>query len=494
MNQLELLVKILILLISQYTKNKEILSIGLSKELLDITKPDGPVKTYTDTLLIINKLRAMITGIIDGSIKPDESILVNIEIILVTQPSISRIIHKYSLKESMTVITLLITELGNELIRLKLLKVLQRYLGLTVGASTNITTLLTKINDEIKVIGENSLKPVDSASSPASLGTIDFKNKDSVLQAAKAAVSLISGSTILATGWKAFNDAFQGGIRRGELFAVDALSHNYKSSFTKSLFLQTALFNTPEESVKLPALLLLSLEEELDNIMFFFYMYLKISLDNIVITKKELKELDPDHIAEYVYEHIEKTGFHLIIERIRPDKFGIDEFEATINHYEEKGYEIYGTLLDYPKKMDRKGLNRGGATGTDLLELFAKLRAICSAKNFFCLVPHQLSSKANELLENGLPESEFVKFVAGKNMTAESRQLIQELDADIILKIVDNKYLSVIRNKHRIPTNTPKELAYFELKFINDFSPIPHDNQWYNNSQDDRESDKGIMF
>lgn len=498
MNNMEITIKMLILLMCEYRIDKSDLSKKLIKDILDETVTNGRVKTYDDGSDTFNKLRNLLKGVINNETLADDSLLLSIELALANHVTLLKVIQKFSVKKDDNIKKLLRHEFKLVLTRLKTKKLLQYFLGKTIDDSIDVISLLSDITTKFKDLQIVKTK-TDGSKSIASIGSINFKDLESVHEAATKAVDLIIGGTVLKLGWENMNTMLQGGLRRGESVSLNALPYNYKSSLTKSLFLQIALFNKPVvEEGKKPLLLFITLEEEIDNIMFYFYMYLKISLEGITITEKDQKDIKPEEVATYVHKHIDATGFHIHVERMRPDLFSINEFENIINKYEEDGYEIVALANDYAKKMSKTGLNTSGASGTALLELFGRTRTITSAKNILYITPHQLSTGAATLLENGLPPSAFVQFVYNKGMTAESRQLNQELDIELFLMIVngpDGDYLSLRRGKHRIPTTVAEVHKYAELKFVNPHAPIPHTSERFDPCVDvaSKESE-GVAF
>ena len=479
MVKIELLLKAIILLINEYKLTGKNESIDLIKVLLaELEQDKNKAKVYNDDNDLINTLKDLLNDIIKNEIVPNEELLVNIEMILTKKPSLFKIVDKYSKKTSNLIITNLKNDINKSLTRIKVNKILKLNFNRSLNPLSDPNVIMA---DLLKFIEDNYNNNKTSGKSLAITDTINFKDKESVISAAKKAVELISGSTVLKTSWENLNRAIQGGFRRGQTVSIAALPHNYKSSLTKTIFLQIAMENTPVRVIDIknskPLLLFISLEEEVDNIMFFFYTYLKFSLDNVIIKKEDQKNLDPEEVSTYVYDVIEKTGFNIEVMRVRPDLFNITEFEKTINYYENNGFEIYGVFLDYAKKMSRKGLEVGGIAGANLLELFSLMRNITSSKNILFLTPHQLSTAAKQLLKNGLPDDEFVQYINGKGYYAESGALDTELDLELFIHLIKRRgkktRLSIQVGKNRIPTTIPEEDKYLELEFSNKLCPLP---------------------
>lgn len=477
MNTLETLLKAIILLISEYSIYKKIKSIGLVKELLEeINNNKVKAKTFNDDDLLIDKLKTLLNRMVLEEVTSDEDLLVTIEMLLSTKPNLYKILDKYTKRKSESVITNLKRDLNNTVSKIKVKKLLQVTLNRTMSNNSDLNIVLADLYVYLKKNKSNKTHIEDESV----VDKVDFSNKESVKKAAQKAADLIVGNTVFKTGWSALNTMCQGGFSRGENISIGALPHRYKSSFLKSTFLQIIRLNDPviKEGTK-PMMLFITLEEEINNIMLFFYVYLKLVLEGKQLSKKEQKNLDANDIGEYVQGVFDSCGFHIELVRVRPDKFNKDSFENMIERYKELGYEIQGIFLDYAKKMSRKGLERGGPSGTDLLELYSILRNITSSQDILFVNPMQLSTRAKSLLDNGLPDNEFTDYIADRAMYADSQQLAQELDLELFVHIYKrkgkNSVVTITRGKHRKFNTISEEDKHFEMEFINPFIPIPED-------------------
>jgi len=478
---IEILIKLLILLVSEYKVNGKIKSVALAEKILEETTVDKKAKIYNDDTELIVKLREMIKNIINDKIEPNEELLLSIELSLVEKPSLLEIVKKYvNSKHQKKLISNLLLELNSQVKKLSSRRLLQIALNKLAANNTDTDVVLESLIEKL-----NDVKTMRDIVNPAIVDKINFSDPESIRAAANRASQLVSEGVALKTGWKCINAMTQGGLRRGEFVTASALPHNYKSSFTKSLFIQIARLNQPvaDNPEKTPMLLFISLEEEIDNIMSFFYLYLKHTVDNKTFTKKEQKNLDKNDIREYIMQNLSKvSGYHIEVLRFRPELLTYSALFNIVNEYEKMGYELHGVFLDYVKKMNRAGCNNSGPMGTDLLDLFSRIRNEFSSKKILFFTPHQLSTNAKQLLRNGMPALEFVKFLPGKGYYADSSQLDQEIDLELFLhitKIGKKSYLAVARGKHRIPTIIPEEDKFTLLEFSDPISPLRGDSEDY---------------
>ena len=307
---------------------------------------------------------------------------------------------------------------------------------------------------------------------------VDFDDRGSVLKANNKAKDLLTGANRFVTGWECINNMTQGGIGRGEFVTVTALKHNYKSGFVKSLMLQIMRLNKAkaDNPDKKPLLVFITLEEEINNVMFFFYVYLKYTVDNIEIGDKERDLVTSEEMTDYVMKNTLINGFSLKVYRFVPEMFTYTKLFGLYEKLERRGFEIQGVVLDYAKKMNRDGCRKDGPMGTDILDLFSRLRNFFSSRDCFFITPHQLNAAANNLIRTGMPANEFVTHIADKAYFADSSQLGQEIDLELFLHKSVTKNgasLYVSRGKQRTARVTPQEYLTASLKFTSKVSPIP---------------------
>ena len=478
MNKMELYIKAIILLMAEYKTNDRLDSTELITYLLEVTDEPNRPKTFNDEENIISKLKALIKSIISGNTKPNEDIMVSLELILNERPAFLSIIDKYILKRKTdAIIDIMRAEINAAINKIKATKLLSYSIARIHNNNVNINDVLEHLIEEAVKIKELR----KSSGLDMVIDEINFDETSSVISAASKAHELVGGGSAYKLGWDCLNRMTQGGFRRGEFITITALKHNYKSGLLKSVFLQTLRLNKPEVNTpgKKPLLLFISVEEEVDNIMFFFYTYLKFTIDNVEIKESDIKKIDSSEIATYVMNNVKEMGFHLRVLRINPDQLDFTTLFGIIEKYEKDGFELIATYLDYVKKMNRNGCRSNGPQGTDLLDLFSKLRNYFSSKAITFVTPHQLNTAANNLIKTGMPGIEFVKHIADKSYYADSSQLGQEIDLELfmhIVKINKEPYLAISRGKHRIATVIPEEDKFALLKFVSKISPIPEDN------------------
>lgn len=328
--------------------------------------------------------------------------------------------------------------------------------GLSVGEFTE--QLVTNLESLT-----NSTKPKDSGIvDEIDIG--DDKDMDVVLARVK---DQSEDDGRIRTAWADLNKLLGGGFRRGELFLTSAMQHNYKSGLVQSLFMQFPMMNKPimDDPSKKPLSILFSFEDDAEIILNFMYRYLYNSEHGVA---PDIKAVTISEISKYVREKLSVNGYHVKILRINPSEWTYKHLFNKILSYEAQGFEIHHVLLDYLSKLPTTGCITSGPMGTDLRDLFNRVRNFMSSKRIFCITPHQMSVDANQLLRNGIAAQELPKEVANKNYYEGSRQLGQVVDGELhqqIAWIKKKPYLCINRGKRRFPEIIPEEDKYIRLPF-----------------------------
>jgi len=313
---------------------------------------------------------------------------------------------------------------------------------------------------------------VSSMKDPAVVNEVDFENPDSVTTVFEEVRNINNNSGVYKFGWQGANRMTQGGVRRGEAVGVEALQHKYKTGSTLSMFMQIALFNTPivtkaeAEANKKPLLLRISFEDSLTTNLQFMYQYLKES-EGIHVSKRDFEELPAAEMKDYVIRRLTATGFHIKMRRVDPSQWTYSSLLNYIIELEAQGYAVHVLMVDYLLMMPTTGCIQG-ALGADKRDMVRRVRNFCSARDIAFITPFQLSTEANQLLRNGVPEHQFVNEIAEKNYTDGCKTIGQELDLELYVHCFIHKrkkYLALRRGKHRGRPDIPVEDKFCMYKF-----------------------------
>ena len=299
---------------------------------------------------------------------------------------------------------------------------------------------------------------------PAIVSDVDIGDETSTNNVFKEIKDVDNGSGILRTGYQGLNRLMQGGLRRGEAILLSALQHNNKTGFSLNIFKQVALYNVPYmiDPTKKPLLLRISFEDDITTNFKFLYQSLK---ENETGEKVITSNVTEEEMGAYIREKLQVNGFHIKLMRVDPTQWTYRHICNKILELEAEGYEIHLLMLDYLAMVPTTGCSIG-PMGSDVRDMFRRMRNFCNPKKITLFTPHQLSTEAKQLIRDG--RQDFVKDIANKGYYDRCKTIDQEVDLEIYIHIekVNNKsYLTVQRGKHRGVGIIPDTQKYFVLPF-----------------------------
>lgn len=299
---------------------------------------------------------------------------------------------------------------------------------------------------------------------PAIVNSVDLGDTTGLTELFQEIQDVSNDVGILKTGWQGINRMTQGGFRRGETWVIPALQHNFKTGFTLSLLKQMAIYNTPSmvNPTKKPLLLRISFEDSITaNLQFLYQNFFQNEHGEL----PNLKKVSVAEMAAYVKEKMSVTGYQCKFIRVNPSNWTYKDIQNTVLELEAQGYEIHVLMLDYLAMIPTTGCDNS-TVGSDMRDMWRRMRNFCSSRGITLISPHQLSSEAKMLIREG--RTDFVKAVANKGYYDGSKRLDQEVDGEItahIERYQDGAYLTLMRGKHRLPSIIPEKDKYLVLKF-----------------------------
>ena len=301
---------------------------------------------------------------------------------------------------------------------------------------------------------------------PSIVNEINFSDKAALAAVFARSQEETSTAGVIRFGHQGINRMFgqAGGGRRGEFVVVGALPHMFKSGTALEMFKAGAIYNSPYmlDKAKIPCLFRISFEN--DTSIDIPYLY-KSLVENETGIEVNLNTIDPVEAATYVHEKLRAGGYEVILKQIDPSDFTYHDLFEEVELLEAKGYEVHMLNIDYLNMMSKRGCNSGPA-GTDIRDLFRRVRNFCLRKKILCITPHQLSPAAKQLFRDGVEN--FTSQVAGKGYYDGCSTIDQEVDMEIFQHIVEQNgefYLTMSRGKHRAVDFTPIEDRNTVYKF-----------------------------
>lgn len=265
---------------------------------------------------------------------------------------------------------------------------------------------------------------------------INFSDASSVQDAMDRAVEENAGEGMLLSGYRGVNRMLGGDsyYRRGDFVVVGALQHNFKSGWINSHFRDFATLNKPymECPSKKPLLLGISTENSLKDNILWMYAHLKAEETG---EKADTRNTSTAEASDYVIKRLSVTGYEIRWLRVDPSDYTYRHFIDLVLQLEADGYEIHAVLFDYLNMISKKGCNTG-PMGTEIRDLFHRIRNFTNPRGILFMTPHQLSSDAKSLLRGGVAPEDFVKEIANKGYWDSCRVIDQEVDLEIYIHLV----------------------------------------------------------
>ena len=317
-------------------------------------------------------------------------------------------------------------------------------------------------------------------SNPHIVDSVDFDDDESLINIIQSARDELSSDGMIRFGWKGFNRMWgneQEAAKRGEMLLISALQHNYKSGTALSLFRHHAQYNKPHmiDPTAKPCLLRMSFETSARYDVNFLY---DAFYENETGLPSDFKSVSPKEAKDFVQQRLKQNGYSVKLMNINPTEFTVYELFDICNKLIAKGYEIHQLNMDYLNMISKKGCAGNGPTGTDIRELFRRVRNYTAERKILTITPHQMSSDAKKMIRENTPEADFVNKVANKGYYDGCSGLDQEVDIEIyqhIVKVNGESYMTFRRGKHRkVGPITPEKDLYCVYK-MEKIGGIPDD-------------------
>lgn len=337
----------------------------------------------------------------------------------------------------------------------------------TIDWSTFVQEVTTQLEPYLRGIVEVSKEGV--------VDEVNFNDPQKVAALISQAKDDNSTDGVLKCGWQGFNKMLgeQDGFRRGEFVVIPALQHNFKTGCTVNLLRQFALYNKPYmiDPNKKPLLIRISTEDSLQDNTLLLYAQLKSNETHQVCN---LADIDVFEAAKYIKKALGVNGYNIYMARWNPSDVTYNKLFDLVTYFESQGFEVHAFIFDYLNMVPKTGCINTGPTGSDVRDLFRRVRNFMSARKITFITPHQLSTEAKMLKRQGVEN--FVQEIANKGYYDSCRTIDQEVDLEIyidIVKVNGVSYLTIQRGKHRKPTVTSNSDLYCVYAF--DETGIPDD-------------------
>ena len=72
------------------------------------------------------------------------------------------------------------------------------------------------------------------------------------------------------------------------------------------------------------------------------------------------------------------NGYEVMFVHVNPSLWGYRDVQNYVLSLEAEGYEVHVLMLDYLNMLDKRGLDNNGPTGSNIRDLFRRMRNFCA--------------------------------------------------------------------------------------------------------------------
>lgn len=327
-----------------------------------------------------------------------------------------------------------------------------------------------------------SLQPYTNSSTKQGLNIpginniISLANRDQVANIIQTAQQICSDDGMMVTDIQGWNALFGGGLRRGEIIDLDAMTGRGKSDTVRRIIRGIARSNKPYmlDPNKKPALLIFTLEDTPDEILSKMYCDIREEEEGQPI---DITKVDRYDVAEYVESYIGVNGYKLLIVEGEKHAVNVDGWRRLIDYIEADGYEIHLAALDYLQLMRYDDMP-GGNPATQIKNVLGKTGEYCKQRLITYITCNQLDTKAKEHARTSI---EIAREVVGKNFQENCKSITNEVDMELCAHVATGSetedgfaYHQLARGKHRNGKKTPvgDRYAVYAMHRTEDGKPI----------------------
>lgn len=265
----------------------------------------------------------------------------------------------------------------------------------------------------------------------------------------------------MVTPLKGINDMWGGGHIRGECICYGGLTHNYKTGISVDYSWWLPMFNKPFmiDPNKKPLIIRFSFENQVSQDIPQLYRVIWENVNKRKLPKDTI--IDPTEAENFIVDQLGRNGYTVILECYDPNNMDIWDVIDILEKYQTDGYEIHAAILDYMELLTRN--NKRDRQDQAINNAFETFRNYCFARSILNVHGHQLSTEAQKIARES--PIGFTKRVARGSYWMNSQSLSTKFDGEAIMHIVNDKYLSFSRGKHRGGEDTPIKYRNFYYEF-----------------------------
>lgn len=298
-----------------------------------------------------------------------------------------------------------------------------------VDGSVNKQNLINTLIEDSREYIEASGDSIESIG--AVQATLNVSNEDEFTKAFERAKDTVSNDGMLKTGLQGWNTALGGGLRRGDVIDMDALTGRGKSDTARYMLRTIARYTPPFKffpNREKNMLLYISCEDSETDTIRKMYSDIVEERDGV---NCDISKVDVAEAQRVVKEYFLTNGYHFQIVYCRKHELKVSDIKTIINTYEKAGYEIMMMVVDYLQLLYYQDMP-GGNDPTKVKNLIGSIETHTKPRLITFLTLNQLDSKAKEIARF---ETEIAPFVVGKNMQENCKSITNEVDVEIVCHV-----------------------------------------------------------
>ena len=325
------------------------------------------------------------------------------------------------------------------------------------------------INTIKSLVGEFKNTLIDIESISTKNGPVEVINMSDIESIKKAFKTYKERRVnyILRSGWQGLNMMMgpAGGAALGESLLFCARNHNYKSGILMKWAQWIASYTSPPPTYgKKPMILVISLENEGYQNMMELFKLLYVACNNHAIPTT----MTDEDMVQSIYEYFDRSPYTLVVERYLPQCFGYEELVRLVENYENAGFRIISTIIDYIGLMRTHSSGTASRSGDHALlqNLYNQIVNYFKAVGTTIISVHQLNRDASNIAASGVPHR--VKLYSERHL-AGSTGIAREVDflayQEIEVDEQGRSWLTMNWAKHRYVDDTPDKHKFCCYQF-----------------------------
>lgn len=248
-------------------------------------------------------------------------------------------------------------------------------------------------------------------------------------------------SAKIKTGLQMFNTMLGGGFEKGRLYCLMGVAKGFKSGLMLNCALWAKKYNTfkPKDPAKKPTIVYLTLENTVTETLrrIATYAFGDAFKFNTYKANDIVNMLAKSSVAD-------QGGANIEILYRKNRSISAKDIDAILNGLEEKGEECVLLIVDYLSRLCPDRATKIGDMRLELSDITNDLCSLCKTRDIPIITGAQMNREAIRMIEDASTFDEKIAAAQrmGASQTAESINIVQNVDCAIVLNRIVNKKMS----------------------------------------------------